>query len=70
REYKNLALDKVKDLQQRFPQLASRQLEIMDQELLQSQAQSLEEMESSEVITPAVKTVLFGELKQQHQPER
>lgn len=66
REFKNLALDKVKDLQQRFPELASRQLEILDQELLQSQTLSLEEMESSEVITPAVKTVLFGELKQQH----
>jgi hypothetical protein len=33
---------------------------------LQSQAQSLEELESSEVITPAVKTVLYGELRQKH----
>ncbi|MDP1633874.1 MAG: cation:proton antiporter, partial [Gallionellaceae bacterium] len=66
REYKNLALAKVRDLQQRFPELASRQLEIMDHELLQSQTLSLDEMENSEVITPAVKTVLFGELKQQH----
>jgi len=61
-KYKTQALDKVADLQRECPGLATRQFEILEQELLQSQIQSLEELESSEVITPAVKTVLHGEL--------
>ncbi|MFZ2162320.1 MAG: sodium:proton antiporter [Sideroxyarcus sp.] len=66
REYQAHALDKVADLQKSYPALATRQIEILEQELLQSQTQALEELENSEVITPAVKTVLYGELKQQH----
>ncbi|MDD5057549.1 MAG: sodium:proton antiporter [Sideroxydans sp.] len=65
REYKNQALNEVAELQKKFPALATHQLTLMEQELFQSQTQSLEELESSEVITPAVKTVLYGELLQQ-----
>ncbi|MBI5890255.1 MAG: sodium:proton antiporter [Nitrosomonadales bacterium] len=65
RGFKEEALEKVKVLQQHHPALALRQIEILEQELFLSQTLALEELESSEVITPAVKTVLYGELKQQ-----
>lgn len=65
RGFKDEALAKVRDMQQRFPALAERQIEILEQELFLSQSLALEELESSEVITPAVKTVLYGELRQQ-----
>lgn len=68
-EYKNLALDKAAALLKKFPALEARQLQILEQELLQSQTLSLEELESSEVITPAVKSVLYGELRQQCAPK-
>lgn len=65
REYKDHALERVSGMQQQYPALAERQIELLEQELLLSQTRALEELESSEVITPAVKTVLYGELKQQ-----
>lgn len=65
-EYMTHAQDKVTELQKKYSDLATRQFEILEQELFQSQSLSLEELESSEVITPAVKTVLYGEIKQQH----
>lgn len=64
-EYKSQAQDKATELQKKYPALATRQLQILEQALFQSQTLSLEELESSEVITPAVKTVLYGELRQQ-----
>lgn len=64
-EYKNQALEKASTLLQKFPALEARQLELLEQELLQSQTLALEELESSEVITPTVKSVLYGELQQQ-----
>lgn len=63
--YKRQALDKAAALLKENPALHARQLQLLEQELLQSQAASLEELESSEVITPAVKSVLYGELRQQ-----
>lgn len=68
-EYSSQALEKAAELQTKHPTLAKRQLQLLEQELLQSQVQSLEELESSEVITPAVKTVLYGELWQTHGPK-
>jgi CPA1 family monovalent cation:H+ antiporter len=65
-EYSSQALEKAAELQKKHPALLMRQLQLLEQALLQSQAQSLEELESSEVITPAVKTVLYGELRQKH----
>lgn len=67
-EHKNLALDKAAALLKKFPALEARQLQILEQELLQSQTLSLEELEGGEVITPAVKSVLYGELRQQCAP--
>lgn len=64
RGFKNEALVKAREMEQRYPALAERQIEILEQELFLSQSQALEELESGEVITPAVKTVLYGELKQ------
>lgn len=69
REYKDLALEKVAAMQLQYPALAERQIELLEQELFLSQTHALEELESSEVITPAVKTVLYGELKQRNQPQ-
>lgn len=56
---------KAAALLKQFPALESRQLQILEQELSQSQTILLEELESSEVITPTVKSVLYGELRQQ-----
>lgn len=64
-EYKSQALDKTAALLKEFPALEARQHQMLEQELLQSQTLALEELESSEVITPAVKSVLYGELRQQ-----
>jgi CPA1 family monovalent cation:H+ antiporter len=66
RTFRDEALEKVRAMQLRHPELATRQIELLEQELFISQSQALEELESSEAITPAVKTVLYGELKQQH----
>ncbi|MBI5007980.1 MAG: sodium:proton antiporter [Nitrosomonadales bacterium] len=70
RGFREEALAKVKEMQLHHPALAERQIEILEQELFLSQSLALEELESSEVITPAVKTVLYGELKQQRAGQR
>jgi CPA1 family monovalent cation:H+ antiporter len=67
REYKERALEKVAAMQLQYPALAEQQIELLERELFLSQSQALEELEGSEVITPAVKTVLYGELKQQRE---
>ncbi len=64
-EYKSQTLNKAATLLKNFPALEARQLQILERELLQSQIAALDELESSEVITPAVKSVLYGELRQQ-----
>ncbi|MBZ0106610.1 MAG: sodium:proton antiporter [Sulfuricella denitrificans] len=63
--YKMQTLNKASTLLDKYPAIETRQLQILEQELLQSQIVSLNELESSEVITPAVKSVLYGELHQQ-----
>lgn len=67
--HKSQALDKAAALLKQFPALEARQLQMLEQELSQSQTLLLEELESSEVITPAVKSVLYGELRQQCAPK-
>jgi len=67
--HKSQALEKTTILLKQFPALEQRQLQMLEEELLQSQALLLEELERSEVITPAVKSVLYGELRQQCAPE-
>ncbi|MDO8892822.1 MAG: sodium:proton antiporter [Sulfurimicrobium sp.] len=67
-EYEKQSVDKAAVLLNKFPALETRQLQILEQELFQSQTLSLEELESSEVITSAVKSVLYGELRQQCKP--
>lgn len=63
--YKNQSLNKASELLNKNPAIEMRQFQILEQDLLQSQIASLEELESSEVISPAVKSVLYGELHQQ-----
>ncbi|MDP2784691.1 MAG: sodium:proton antiporter [Sulfurimicrobium sp.] len=61
-EYKGQAAEKLAALLKKHPSLEEQQLRILERELLQSQVLTLEELEGSEVITPAVKSVLYGEL--------
>ncbi|MFH1495148.1 MAG: sodium:proton antiporter [Pseudomonadota bacterium] len=68
-DFRIQALDTATVLLNQFPFLEARQLQILEQELLKAQTVSLEELESSEVITPAVKSVLYGELQHPRKPE-
>jgi monovalent cation:H+ antiporter, CPA1 family len=62
REYKADAAAKAKQLLAQHPELAEEQLRLLEHEVEKSQARSLEELEADEVIAPAVKSALFGEI--------
>jgi hypothetical protein len=68
-DFRIQALDTATVLLNKFPFIEARQLQILEQELLKAQTVSLEELESSEVITPAVKSVLYGELRHPRKQE-
>ncbi|MDX8399531.1 MAG: sodium:proton antiporter [Gallionellaceae bacterium] len=62
RSYQDDALSKTADLQQKHPELSEQRIRILEQDILEAQKLSLEELESCEVISPAVKSALYQEL--------
>ena len=61
-EYKSDAAAKATALLAHYPVLGEEQLRLLEQEAAQVQEGALDELEAGEVVAPAVKSALFGEI--------